>query len=183
MKHVFILTALLMLFSGCSKEEHEPHDDNELITTVKLQFTSVTSPSSPVKTFYWRDLQGDGVVDSIDPIVLDKNSTYDMDISLLDETKTPVVDISKEIENEGDVHLFIFKSTPLGLLSHKSKDLDKNGLAIGLKGEVKVQYAGGNGKFSVVLKHQPPVNGKATKDGTDTPGSTDLDIEFPVNIK
>ena len=183
MKQFFILSALFLLFSGCSKEEHEPHDDNELITTVKLQFTSVTSPSSPVKTFYWRDLQGDGVVDSIDPIVLDKNSTYDMEITLLDETKSPATDITKEIENEGDVHLFVYKATPVGLLNHKTKDLDKNGLALGLKGEVKSQYAGGNGKFSVVLKHQPPVNGKATKDGSEEAGSTDLDIEFPVTIK
>ena len=101
MKQFFILSAFLMLFAGCSKEDLEPHDDNELITTVKLQFTSITSPSSPVKTFYWRDLQGDGVVDSIDPIVLDKNSTYDMEITLLDETKSPATNITKEIENEG----------------------------------------------------------------------------------
>ena len=91
--------------------------------------------------------------------------------------------ITKEIENEGDVHLFVYKATPVGLLNHKTKDLDKNGLALGLKGEVKSQYAGGNGKFSVVLKHQPPVNGKATKDGSEEAGSTDLDIEFPVTIK
>ncbi len=183
MKQVFILSALLMLFSGCSKEEHEPHDDNELITTVKLQFTSITSPSSPVKTFYWRDTQGDGVVDSIDPIVLDKGNTYDLDISLLDETKKPAFDITKEIAEEGDVHLFVFKTTPLGLLSHKIKDLDKKGLGIGLKSEVKSQFAAGNGKFQLILKHQPPVNGKATKNGSEEAGSTDLDVEFPVSIK
>ncbi|MEY4275140.1 MAG: hypothetical protein RL638_2088 [Bacteroidota bacterium] len=183
MKQVFILSALLMLFSGCSKEEHEPHDDNELITTVKLQFTSITSPSSPVKTFYWRDTQGDGVVDSIDPIVLDKGSSYKMDISLLDETKKPVFDITEEIAEESDVHLFVYKSNPLGFLTTKITDLDKNGLAIGLKTEVSTQYAVGNGKFQIILKHQPPVNGKAVKDGSEQPGSTDVDVEFPVSIK
>ncbi len=182
MKKLFLLAISLIGLASCSKEGHEPHDDNELITTVKLQFTPVTN-TSPARVYYWRDTQGDGVVDSIDPIVLDKGTTYDLDISLLDETKKPAFDITKEIAEEGDVHLFVFKTTPLGLLSHKIKDLDKRGLAIGLKSEVKTQFAAGNGKFQLILKHQPPVNGRATKNGSETVGSTDLDVEFPVSVK
>jgi hypothetical protein len=183
MKKVISLFSLLLLLSACSKEEIQPTDDNELITTIKLQFTSVTNPASPVKTFFWRDIQGDGIVDSIDPIMLDKNSTYQMTIELLDETKKPVFDITKEVQEEGDEHLFVYKSNPIGLLGVSIKDLDKKGLPIGLQAEVKTQYAPGDGKFTILLKHQPPVNGKLVKDGTEAPGSTDVDIEFSVTLK
>ena len=183
MKTLIAFFGLFFLISSCQRDQVEPGDDNELITTIKLQFKSITNPSSPMKTFYWRDVQGDGVVDSVDPIELDKNSTYEMEIALLDETKKPAFDITKEIKQEGDVHLFVYQSNPIGLLAVKIKDLDKNGLAIGLETEVKTQYAPGSGKLSIILKHQPPVNGKSVKNGSEEGGSTDLDITFPATIK
>jgi len=183
MKHIFTLLALLIVTSACKKEEVEPGDDNELITTVKLEFKPITNSALPTKSFFWRDVQGDGVADSVDPIVLEKNTTYEMNVSLLDETKKPVFDISKEIENESDVHLFVFKSNPLGLLNIQIKDLDKNGKPIGLRSEAKSQFVAGTGKFTVILKHQPPVNGKAVKTGGEEGGSTDVDVTFPITIQ
>lgn len=183
MKHIFTFLALFVISTSCSKDEHEPHDDNELITTVKLEFKPVTNLSLPTRSFFWKDTQGDGVMDSVDPIELDKNTTYEMRVSLLDETKKPAFDISKEIEDEADVHLFVFKSNPLGLLSVQIKDLDKKGLPIGLRSEVKSQFVAGTGRFNVILKHQPPVNGRAVKTGNEEVGSTDVDVTFPVTIK
>ncbi len=183
MKHIFTFLALLVLSTSCSKEEHEPHDDNELITTVKLEFKPVTNSALPTKSFFWKDTQGDGVMDSVDPIELDKNTTYEMKVSLLDDTKKPAFDISKEIQEEGDVHLFVFKSNPLSLLSVQIKDLDKKGMPIGLLSEVKSQFAAGTGKFNVILKHQPPISGRAVKTGKEVGGSTDVDVTFPVVIK
>jgi len=180
MKHFFIFVSILFISLGCSKEEHEPHDDNELITTVKLSFKSSTGA---VKSYFWRDKQGDGVMDSVDPIVLDKNATYELTVTLLDETKTPVFDISKEIEEEADVHLFVFKSTPASLVNVTIKDVDKKGLPLGLVSEVKSQITQGNGNFNVVLKHQPPVNGKAVKNGSESIGSTDVDVSFPLSVQ
>jgi hypothetical protein len=183
MKHIFTFLALLAISTSCSKEDVEPEDDNELITTVKLEFKPVTNSSLPTKSFQWKDTQGDGVMDSVDPIELEKNTTYEMKVSLLDETKKPAFDISEEVEEEGDVHLFVFKSNPLSLLSVQIKDLDKKGMPIGLRSEVKSQFAAGTGKFNVILKHQPPVNGKAVKTGNEEGGSTDVDVTFPVTIK
>jgi hypothetical protein len=183
MKPIFAFFAFLVLATSCSKEEVDPGDDNELITTVKLEFKPITNITLPTKSFFWKDTQGDGVMDSVDPIELDKNTTYEMKVSLLDETKKPVFDISKEVEEEGDVHLFVFKSNPLSLLSIQIKDLDKKGMPIGLLSEVKSQFVAGSGKFNVILKHQPPVNGKAVKTGNEEGGSTDVDVTFPVIIK
>ncbi len=175
-----LLLALFFVVTSCSKEEVEPNDDNELVTTVKLSFKSSTGN---IKSFYWRDKQGDGVMDSVDPILLDKNSTYEMSIALLDETKNPVFDISEEIKEEADVHLFFYKVTPTGLLSVQIKDLDKKGIPIGLLADIRSQYVPGNGNFQVILKHQPPVNGKAVKTGAEDGGSTDVDVSFPVSIR
>lgn len=181
MKNITILLlALLFVTASCSKEEVEPGDDNELITTVKLSFKS---PTGVVKSFYWRDKQGDGVMDSVDPIILEKNGTYELSVSLLDETKNPFFDISEEIEEEADVHLFVYKVTPTGLVNVQIKDLDKNGLPIGLIADIRSQYVPGNGKFQVMLKHQPPINGKAVKSGAEEGGSTDVDVEFPISIQ
>ena len=183
MKHIFTFLAFVFISTSCSKEEVEPGDDNELITTVKLAFKPVTTSSLPTKSFYWRDTQGDGVMDSVDPIVLEKNTTYEMYVSLLDETKKPIFDISEEVEEEGDVHLFVYKSNPLGLLNIQIKDLDKNGVPVGLRSEVKSQFVAGTGKLTVLLKHQPPVNGKAVKTGNEEGGSTDVDVTFPVTVQ
>jgi hypothetical protein len=79
--------------------------------------------------------------------------------------------------------LFVFKSNPLSLLSVQIKDLDKKGMPIGLLSEIKSQFVAGSGKFNVILKHQPPVNGKAVKTGNEEGGSTDVDVTFPVIIK
>ena len=97
--------------------------------------------------------------------------------------KNPVFDISEEIEEESDVHLFVYKVTPLGLVGVQIKDLDKNGLPIGLKADVRSQYVPGNGKFQVILKHQPPINGKAAKTGSEEGGSTDVDVSFPLTVQ
>ena len=180
MKHLFILLSVLFVSVSCSKDNIEPDDDNELITTVKLSFKSSTGT---VKSYFWRDKQGDGVMDSVDPIVLDKNASYELSVSLLDETKNPVFDISKEINEEADVHLFVYKSTPTGLVNVVIKDLDKKGLPLGLLSEVKTQIAPGNGNFNVVLKHQPPVNGVAVKNGSASLGSTDVDVSFPLSVQ
>ena len=181
-KYLPILCAVL-LFTSCKKDELEPTDDNELVTRVQLTFTDVTSKASLTYTFQDKDGDPNTAPEKFDKIVLKKGATYTLSVGVYDDTKSPAEDISEEIEEESDVHLFVFKTTPVGLLSHKIKDLDKKGLGIGLKSEVKSQFAAGNGKFQLILKHQPPVNGKATKNGSEEAGSTDLDVEFPVSIK
>ncbi|MEK6546949.1 MAG: hypothetical protein AABZ56_01405 [Bacteroidota bacterium] len=177
------LFLVFSLFSCIHGEEMEPSDDNELITTFKLVFTpqTVEENETPL-VFYWRDTEGDGVVDRLDPIVLNNNTQYDLQVQLFDETKSPRVDITKSIIEEADVHLFVYKIQPASLIKLTIKDRDSKGLALGLRGDVKTG-AKGNGKMRVLLKHQPPVNGQSVKNGLEEPGSTDVDIEFILSIK
>jgi hypothetical protein len=177
----FPLFLALSLVSCIHGDELEPSDDNELITTVKLVFTPEEDEEPPL-IFYWKDTEGDGVVDRLDPIVLNDDTEYELQVQLWDETKSPKVDISNAIIEEADVHLFVYKVLPASLLKISTKDRDSKGLPLGLRSRV-ITDSKGSGKLRVILKHQPPVNGQAVKNGQDEPGSTDVDIEFNVSIK
>ena len=84
---------------------------------------------------------------------------------------------------EADVHLFVFKSTPAGLLTTTITDKDKNNLPIGLASSVVTSATAGTGKYSVILKHQPLLNGVKVKTGQEQGGSTDVDLLFDVEVK
>jgi dynactin complex subunit len=182
MKKFVLFLSLSSLFFSCKKEEVVPTDDNELITTVELIFTDA---NKKVTTFSFQDKDGDGKTppEKFDKITLDKNMAYTMEIKVYDETKNPKEDITEQIKLESDVHLFVFKIDPSALFSLKAIDKDKNGLPIGLLSSGTTQNAVGVGKFNLILKHQPPVNGKAVKTGNEAGGSSDIDLIFDLSIK
>jgi hypothetical protein len=182
MKKFILLFILFSLIFGCKKEEVIPTDDNELITTVELIFTD---SNKKVSSFSFQDKDGDAktLPEKFDKITLDKNMIYSMDIKVYDETKNPKEDITEQIKLESDVHLFVFKIDPSALFSLKAIDKDKNGLPIGLLSSGTTQNAVGAGKFNLILKHQPPVNGKAVKTGNEAGGSSDIDLIFDLSIK
>lgn len=173
-----MLLGIVVGLSGCKKEDAAPEDENELITTVQLKFTDGTN----VQTFQWRDIDGDGgAAPTIQNIALKANKTYKLDISLLNESKTPAEDITKEVEEESDEHLLVFTPSPAALMTYTYGDKDANNFPIGLTGSLKTTAAG-TGTLQVVLRHQPPVNGMRQKNGTATPGSTDVDVTFNVSV-
>jgi hypothetical protein len=178
-----LLFLLINLFvSSCKKDEVIPTDDNELITTVELIFTDA---NKKVSTFSFQDKDGDAKTppEKFDKIVLDKNMNYSLEINVYDETKNPKANITEQIKLESDVHLFVFKIDPTGLFNLKASDKDKNGLPIGLLSSGTTQNALGTGKLNLILKHQPPINGKAVKTGNETGGSSDIDLVFDLLIK
>jgi hypothetical protein len=62
-------------------------------------------------------------------------------------------------------------------------DKDDNNLPIGLEAEVVTgSSAVSNGKLKVQLRHQPPINNQPTKNGSPTPGSDDINVDFNVMI-
>lgn len=167
-----------LFFQACIKTNPAPADENELITTVKLKFTDGGS----VQTFQWQDLDGDGgKAPTIQNVALKINKTYKLDIELLDESKTPAKDITSEVREEQDEHLLVFTPTPSNLLTYTYGDKDSKNFPIGLTGNVKTTAAG-TGTLRVVLRHQPPVNGMAQKNGTPIPGSSDVDVTFNIAV-
>lgn len=194
MKIETLTTALylivLVLFSSCEKDDDiisnpQNTNENELITTMKLIVQESGNPSNE-QVFVSKDLDGDGPgLLTVDTIRLVNGITYKMEILLLDESKNPVDTISKEVEEEGDEHLFIF--TPSGVnVTITRTDVDENGVVIGLEANLTANAVTTNksGKVKIALKHQGE---DKTKDPNVTVneavGSTDIEVYFPIIIQ
>lgn len=190
-KHNFIIGSLASLFllfslfiSGCKKEEQvvsPPLPGNEFLTTVKLELVNTVTNDTVIGI--WRDLTPEDTNPadtSLALLNLKENSTYKATIFLLDETKNPAEDITTEIKERGNYHqLFYFPSSNLGAnLVVNVTDTDTNSppLPLGITTNF-ITNAAAVGKVNVILKHQPNV-----KNGTFAPGSTDIDVNFQVNI-
>ncbi len=164
--------------SSCKKED-EIGEENELITTIRLNFKSGTE----TKSFSYKDLDGDGGMSpTIDKVSLSPNTIYDLSIEFLDESKTLTESITAEIEKESDEHLVVITPSNVSLGTYTYSDRDMNMLPIGLTGKF-TSKAASSGMLKVQLRHQPPINGKNSKDGTPTPGSDDINIDFQIEVK
>lgn len=186
MKYLVLFFLFTIAFS-CKKvgDDLSPMDDNELITSVEILFENEQYNNEfTVKAL---DRDGDGVFEYIQPITLDRNSTYNLEISVFDDSKPKRVDVTEGIEEESDVHLFIYRVLPASIANFHSLNKDKNGLAFGRKAKITTKNNSSNklqgAKLQVLLKHQPPVNGKPVKNGDEDLGSTDIDLSFDLMIK
>jgi hypothetical protein len=183
-KSLLFLIPVALLAGACSKDEENvtPTDDNEAITTATLTLTSQTTPVQTV-TATIENLNTTADI-SRATLNLKANTTYTGLVTLLDKTKTPVLDVSAEVKEKANEHLFVYTFTPASSsptsLTVTSTDRDTNPspgpYPIGLTTEIKTGAAG-SGKLKVVLRHQPNA-----KNGTATPGSSDLDTDFSVVV-
>lgn len=176
-KSLLLLGIFSGLFFSC-KDEVELENENELITTIKLEFVNGTD----TKTFQFKDPDGDGgQAPVINDIALKANTEYQLSVSFLDESKNPVEDLTEEVAAESDEHLVVFTPNPSSLGTYTYSDKDVNGFPIGLSGKFKTNQAG-TGTLKVQLRHQPPINNKSVKNGTATPGSDDANVDFKVTV-
>lgn len=182
---LLFLLAVGLLAGACKKDEQnvDPTDDNEAITTATLSLTNTAVPSEVVS----------GTIENLNTsatstnatLNLKANTTYNGSITLLDKTKTPTVDATEEIREKTNEHLFVYTYTPTGAttsaLSVTITDRDSNPspgpYPVGLTTRMQTGSTAGAGSLRVVLRHQPD-----SKNGTETPGSSDLDTKFPVVI-
>ncbi|KAA0992609.1 hypothetical protein [Dyadobacter aurulentus] len=170
---------LAALFTQCkdSGKEVTPDDENELITSVTLNFKE--AGSGTVTSFSYKDADGDGgnAPTKFDTVRLKANTEYTLTVGFLDESKSPVSDITGEIEEEADEHLIVFTPSPASLLTYTYGDKDNNNFPIGLTGTAKAGAAG-DGKLKIQLRHQP-----GNKNGTPAPGSDDVNLDFQLSVK
>ena len=175
----FLALSVILFAQSCKDEPappSQPVDETELITTVRLQFEDSASGAKTYALFSDPDGEGGKGPVQFDSIKLKSNSSYTTRILLLDESKTPVDTISNEVLKESDEHLFVF--TPEGVnLKVSLLDKDKNNLPVGLLSAWRTGSAG-KGRVKVTLRHQPNV-----KDGTATPGETDVEVDFPCSLQ
>ena len=195
LKLIVLVSAIVTVsfLSGCDDEDPQKEDTPEMITKATLTFTP--DAGTPVVVTA-TDPDGEGVQDILvdSPINLESNKTYTLSISLINELADPsdeAYDITQEVKEEGDEHMFFFEWTnnifadPAGNGNMDNRnddvnyeDTDANSLPVGLE-TLWTVGAPSSGTFRVVLKHQPDL-----KTGTSgaSVGETDLDISFDINI-
>lgn len=172
----FLLATLLLVSCG---DDPEPPNEEELITTLTITLTP--TEGDPL-TMTFKDLDGDGagVPQYIystggDAAVLSASTTYTAEITLLNESVNPAENITEEIEEEADEHLFCFTVGGGANIDYSYADEDDNGLDIGLTTNWETGAAS-TGTITIVLRHQP-----GTKTGA-CPGSGETDIEVTFNV-
>ena len=182
---MLVLGALSLVVVSCKKDDVKPTDahdnnDSELITTLELKFSGkgvLGKDTTFVVMFNDTDGDGGNIPTQFDTIHLLKNSTYNVELTLLDKSKTPADTISNEVLEEANDHLFFYSSNPTDLVNVLITDKDSNNKNLGLKSTWTTTNTG-SGKVKVKLMHQPGV-----KDGTSATGDTDVEIDFQVNVK
>lgn len=183
LKSIAILASFATVFSACEKDDNDvrnpnPTNDEELITTVSLSINSNAFPTLPVQ-YEYRDIDGiGGNPPEVDTIKLSRNSMYMIKAYLLDESKTPTVDMTEEVEEESDEHLAIW-TTDTNYLKVTITDFDTKNppLPLGLNTLLEVKGPIVT-TMRFTLKHQPGI-----KNGDPNLGETDVEVVFPVVIE
>ena len=171
----------------------EGNEEEEVINEVVLTFTPTAGGDAITASFF--DADGEGVGSpTIGDINLAANTEYSMAITLANTLGAEVEDVTEEIQEEDDEHMFFFAftsdifSNPTGDGNVDSRpdpvgynDQDENGLPVGLMTIWTTGGASSGGSFNVLLKHQPDGQKTATSDAT--VGGTDVDITFSINIQ
>ena len=175
------LAAFTTMLNGCKKDddviETPDHEhEEEVITTVTLTFTDAAGVE-PSVTATFRDPDGDGGLDPDihDTIRLANSVTYNVAITLLNETESPADDITIEVREEADEHLFCYTVAGANVGITRT---DTDGIyELGIETDWVTGVAS-NGSVQVVLKHQPDA-----KNGSCDPGETDIDVTFVTEIQ
>ncbi len=175
---VFFLLFALVFFAACEKDEEEVtappvENEEELITTLLLELSDETNTYNAS----FRDLDGPGGNEPVivSDLILSENTQYAATIQVLNEADGEFEDITLEVEEEGDEHLFCFDFDGISDLSVTRTDSD--GIyGIGIESDWNTGAAGA-GNVTITLKHQPGV-----KDGTCDPGDTDIEVSFPISV-
>ncbi|MGL1885715.1 MAG: hypothetical protein OCD76_04295 [Reichenbachiella sp.] len=178
-KHLnLFLFAILPLLNACDDSDPEIPNEDELITTVELTFTTSDLKGEEVK-FIFRDIDGIGVPEYT-TAPLSANTSYETSIKLYNEAVDPVEELTSEIEEEGVDHQIFYTPASQLNMNFTYTDKDDNDNPIGLSTSWEIGDVS-SGLLVIDLKHQPtkPNDGSSENAG----GSTDISIKFPVRIE
>jgi hypothetical protein len=176
-----IIIFLAIIISSCKNKEEvgvPAPVGNEFLTTTILKLQNLANLTDTTSIRY-QVIGSNPVQITPDSLLLKKNAKYNCTVVILDVTKSPVDTVSIVVKQRANYHLFFFYPTTGLNLSDTITDHDSNipSLPLGLTSVITTGNAS-IGTLQVILRHQPNV-----KNGTYAPGSTDLDVFFPVKIK
>lgn len=180
--------SIMLMLAACKKDGEEvttpsaPVNEEEVITTLELHLHS--SGGSEHKHFTFSDTDGDGGnAPVITADTLSQDSTYQVELTVLNESASPVIDITEEITEEANVHQFFFQVSGANV-SVSYADVDGNGMPVGIN-TTWVAGTPGTGEVRVTLRHQPDKTaaGVSAGDITNAGGETDLEVVFPLVVQ
>ena len=175
--------------------DHDHDHEQEVFTTLTLTLTPQGGGDAVTATF--RDADGEGgEAPTVDAPTLAANTTYDVTVTLLNETvdqDDEEYEIGNEIKAEAEEHQLFYTGSGVdsGLLTWMYGDVESDygdntgdDLPVGLAGTLATGDAG-SGQLTVTLKHQPPVNDTAVKSATSTiqDGETDIEVTYDVTVE
>lgn len=174
---ILISTALYGCFKDTDSVKNPPltSDNPELITTVLFTFNDITDTST-VLEFYYKDLDGiGGKAPIIDTILLKDSTIYTASLELLNESDDSNTNITEEILQEAQEHIICYTPKTDNIIITR---LDTDGeYELGLETEWVTNQTGTN-KVNILLKHQ-----HGDKDGSCSPGETDLEVDFVTRVE
>ena len=167
-------------------------NEEEIITDVILTFTP--TDGGDVVTATAQDPDGEGALplQVVDDIELLESTEYELSITLTNSIEGE--DITEEIMEEDDEHMFFFAFTdelftsPAGDGNIDNRpdpvnynDFDENNLPVGLSTnwETECGEETVTGTFQVILKHQPGIKSETS---TVDDGGTDVDLTWNATI-
>ncbi|MCP4456712.1 MAG: hypothetical protein GY816_01590 [Cytophagales bacterium] len=191
----YLLLGLLItgtLFSGCGDDDVPgAEEEEEIIDKMTLTFTPVTEGATVTAVAF--DPDGEGVQNfQVEEIDLAAGTAYTLSILL--ENTVEDENISDEIEEEDEEHMFFFSFTnelfsdPTGngnvdnradALNYNDEDENTNPVGLSTSWTTK-ESTSTDGSFRVILKHQP--NGIKSAISTSVDGETDIDINWTLNV-
>ena len=178
----YLMAALMMVtfFSiGCKKDDKGPENEEELITTLKLTFTEVGGTATSTVTFKDADGPGGNAPTQNEQIILSPNKQYNCTIQVLDESKSPVKDITTEINAEANDHQFYYEVAGANI-TVTGLNTDPNGRPLGVTSRWNCGAVSGPGTVKVTLKHKPGAKGSSDPV---TVGETDIEVSFAARIQ
>lgn len=180
LRPLLAIAAFALAISSCKKDVVEMND-NEVITTVQLNFTP--EGGGTALTYKWEDLDGPGGANPvIDMVTLAANKSYNVQLILQDKTKNPVVITSDEVKKEAVDHRFYFEPSAGSNIAVSNPDNDLNGIPVGLT-STWTSGAAATGTIKITLRHYEN-GGKAMADlVSDTKSSTDVEASFNTQVQ
>ncbi|MDP1728218.1 MAG: hypothetical protein Q8M15_15630 [Bacteroidota bacterium] len=184
MKRYYIIIYVLTFvgFISCKKQptNQPPVEENELITTVK--FTFVDSLTSDTLRFKWTQPGGPGTLITADTIELITDRIYLVSVTIFDESKTPIFNVSDEIKKLQNEHRFFYTSTTSRMLTQIIDfDTQNPPMELGLRFRA-ITSANGTvtGNFRALLRHY---TASSPKTGGAMAGTADIDVILPLRVQ
>lgn len=173
---IVFMAVITATISSCKKDQ-VPVNEEELITTVKLNFTEVGT--STVTTATFRDIDGEGgnPPSLFETVNLLAGRSYQVRIELLNESVSPAENITDEVVAEANDHQFYFQPSGV-VVAVTNLDTDGNGFPLGVN-SVWTAAAAGTDTLRLTLKHKPGI--KANNDPV-TVGDTDIELDWDVQV-